>query len=267
MRAATHIVVVTAVALLAATPAFSQTGNSIPHLRPVHQGEVEELAATAAPALFRVRANVPVESGFFAPPVASDGIAVFLRIGDEPVLVTTYAYLATAESLEVWTGSVWATAEVTYGTPLFDLAALTIDDELLPEAPLELAAAWPTGVSVYVPLGTHGGTDEPEAVVGALSRDLPQALSYFVRAHVWQRNGYPILGADGEVLALTARFSPDGVGVLAIPFEEIAAWWSQRDALDPENPFHWEPEVRVETVQPRVNEDAFEIRTRLFEEE
>lgn len=253
-------------AVAAAVPAEAQTRNAIPHMRPVHQGEMEELAATAAPALFRVRANVPLESGFLAAPIESDGIAAYVRIGEEATLVTTYTYLATADSVEVWTGTGWVTAEIRYGTPLFDLAAITIQESLLPEEPLPLAEAWPVGVSVYVPLGTHGSTDTPETVVGALGRDLPEVLSYYVRAHFWQRNGYPILGADGEVIAVTANFAPDGVGVLAIPFEQIALWWERRESLDPDNPFHWEPDVRVETVQPRVNEEAFEIRGRLFED-
>jgi hypothetical protein len=67
-----------------------------------------------------------------------------------------------------------------------------------------------------------------------------------------------VLSANGEVIALTSRFAPDGHGVLAIPFEHIRTWRQESETLDP---FAWRPEVRVETIEPRVNEEAFEIRT------
>ena len=241
--------------------------NPIPHMRPVHHGELEALAEVAGEGLFRVRSFTAPGYGFRADPIESDGIAVLLAVGvAEPALITTYAYLAEATSVDVWINEEWVPAEVVHGTPMFDLAALTIEAPLPIESALRLATAWPLGASVYVPLATNGSTAEPETVVGTLGEALPDVLSYYVRAYFWQRNGYPVLSADGEVIALTSRFVPDGEGVLAIAFGHVATWRSEWDRLDPDDPFGWRPEVRVETVDPAVNEEAFEIRKRVSEQ-
>ena len=233
----------------------------------MHQGELESLASQAGEGLFRVRSYSAPGYGFRANAIENDGIAVLLAIGEEePALITTYGYLAEATTVDVWINEEWVPAEVVHGTPMFDLATLQVEAELPIENALPLAAAWPIGLSVYVPLATHSSDAAPELVVGALGEALPEVLSYYVRAHFWQRNGYPIISGDGEVIAMASRFAPDGTGILAIPFEHIATWRAEWERLDPDDPFGWRPEVRVETVEPAVNEEAFEIRTRLFED-
>ncbi|MFT6395819.1 MAG: hypothetical protein ACJAYU_000561 [Bradymonadia bacterium] len=246
------------VCLLGPVSALSQDTIPIPHISPMNQRELTEMADRAKSGLFRVHA-ISIPDGLFQPiPIEADGLAVWLKVGENPpALVTTYAYISAAQTVELLIGTEWVQAQVVYGSPLFDLAMLQVEVEPPVEDALPLVDSWPLEATVYVPLATSDSTVPSEVVHGMLGgRALPDMLSYYTRAHFWQRNGYPVVSRQGEVMAITSIYSPDGQGVLAVPFNHIATWQQEWGTLDPENPYDHQPEVRVERIDPVINGGA-----------
>lgn len=234
--------------------AHAQEAIPIPHLSPIDHGELEQMAEDSRSALYRVR-SVSTPDGLFQPiPLEGEGLAVWLTIGEnEPALVTTYGYVSAAQTVEVLIAGEWVDAEVVYGSPLFDLAMLDIEPELSPNDAIALVERWPMEAIVYVPLGTADSTAPAEVVQGMLGgRGLPDMLSYYIRAHLWQRNGYPIMSRAGEVMAIASIFAPDGDGILAIPFQQIATWRSEWENLDPDDLYNHRPTIRIERIEPVI---------------
>lgn len=248
------LIAITLLLAFATPDAAAQETVPIPHLTPLAPGELQTMGEETKPALFRVH-TVTTPDGLFQPiPLEAEGLAIWLTIGaNEPILVTTYGYVSAAQTIEVLLEDEWAPAELVHGSPLFDLAMLQVEEPPDPATALSLVESWPMEANVYVPLATSDSTAPAEVVQGMLGgRRLPDMLSYYIRAQFWQRNGYPIVSRSGEVMAICSIFSPDGDGVLAIPFEQVAAWQSEWDNLDPNDPYNHRPEVRVERVNLTV---------------
>jgi hypothetical protein len=104
------------VCLLGPVSALSQDTIPIPHISPMNQRELTEMADRAKSGLFRVHA-ISIPDGLFQPiPIEADGLAVWLKVGENPpALVTTYAYISAAQTVELLIGTEWVQAQVVSG--------------------------------------------------------------------------------------------------------------------------------------------------------
>lgn len=221
------------------------------------------VAERVGPAVFEVRTTTDLGRHFRPRYAEGTGAATLVRLAPEaePVLVTSYAHVAQAVSVEVRLGETWTAAAVTYGSPMFDLAVLQPDAEsgapLDPAAALPLATRWSPGSTVYCPAGAGSDGTPPGVVIGALGDPPANEMAYYVRGLFTQHNGYPIVAYDGSVLAIASLVAnDDGAGVLAIPFGHVATWHAEWPQLDTNSPIGWEPRVQTRSLELRTGDDA-----------
>lgn len=194
-----------------------------------------------------------------------DGAATWtVLVPDEPaVLVTAYAHVAQAATIEVQIGDAWMPATVDYGTPMFDLAVLRVPDVAPPEEALPLAEEWSMGISVFAPASVVEdprsliNDDSPAVRVGSLGAPPPEQYSFYVRALFDMRNGFPVVSLNGELLGVMSVPAPGRAGgSLAIPFQYIRVWRDEWSQLDPTTPIGWTPRIRHETIDLETGEEA-----------
>lgn len=225
------------------------SGAELPLPSVVDREALDALARQVAPSVLAVRTFTDLGENFRPRHAEGSGAAtwVALRPDESPVLLTAFAHVAQADRVEVRLGDEWVEAEVKHGTPMFDLAELVLDAShaatLAELPPLELAARWSMGGTVYSPTDRTADTD-PDVVIGAIGAP-PEDYEYYVRALFTQHNGYPVVSIRGDVLAITSILVGDrSGGSLAIPFGHITTWREEWPQLETDSPIGWEPRVR-----------------------
>lgn len=273
LRAAIALLVGSFVAF--STPAVSaQSGardqllrTELPGATLVTAEALEALDARISPAVFRLRTTADLGQNFRPRYVHADGVATWVQLVPEepPVLITSFAHVAQADSVEIEIQAQWYSAQVHNGTVMFDLATLQVDEAppLDPASALPLATSWPYGATIFSPALTDDAAahlrsaDNPDVVMGSLGPPPGEPFQYYTRATFSGHNGFPIVSIDGQVLAISSLPARDRIGgALVIPFSYISAWREEWGQLRAESPLGWVPRVRHEEIELEAGSEA-----------
>lgn len=251
--------------------------QELPRATLVTAEALEDLDDLLEPAVFRVRTTTDLGRNFRPRFSEADGVATLVQIAadEPPVLITAFAHVAQATTVEIEIADAWHPVQVRHGTVMFDLAELVLDSEaataipanvtaaLDPAHALPLARAWPYGATLFCPALTddaaaHLRSDgNPDVLLGTLGPSPREPFQFYTRATFTARNGYPIVAIDGQLLAVSSLPANDRIGgVLVIPFTYINAWHDEWDQLRDESPLGWVPRVRYEDVELESGDDA-----------
>lgn len=234
--------------------------------RALTERDLEALTVRVVGRIVRMRATQDLGPGYRPRLQQGDGYAVWLLMPDDPddantqytpILITTWSWLANAQSVEVQDGDRWLPATIELGGPTFDLARVQADLSLS-ASPLSLAAAWPMdGLLFGFQPPQEGALDPRGSVISGAQGAAPAGdFAYYLRSLVQQRNGLPVFNRQGEVLAIASFFAPDGRGSLAIGTQHLREWWSMRDRLDSSVVGGVRPLVRTESLELSTGSDA-----------
>ena len=207
----------------------------------------ERFAATLVP----VRTTETLPRGYRPQELVSEGVAVWLQVDDEPILITTFVHVARASLVEVYLGGQWRPATVEHGTAIFDLAQLAVEHDppsevlVLPE-PTTLAPE----LYGYAPVAPDTEGVAFPAYIGPPAATLP----YYRTTSAMVRNGYPIVSGDGALHGLCS-FVDETAATLVVPFEMIPTWIEEWPNLSDSG---WEPHVQTETFELNAGQDAFQ---------
>lgn len=224
-------------ALLAAQPATAENPVTLKASELPRAWTAEEASALVlelSAQCFPVRVVEPLPRGSRPKELVIDGVAVWLQLPGETNgrLVTPFALVARAKTIEVWHAGQWRPVTAAHGTLLFDLA------ELVPDAPMTIAAT-PAPVATVPPSDpvlfsiapVAPGASATAAAV-AMGAPQPEELVYYGRANTTLVRGYPLIDRQGRIQGLLSTPSPDGDGVLLIGSDRLAEWHEAWDRLD-----------------------------------
>lgn len=234
--------------------------------RALTERDLEALTARVTGRIVPMRATQDLGPGYRPRIQQGDGYAVWILMPDDPedddspqtpILVTTWSWLANAQSVEIQQGDRWVPASIELGGPTFDLARVQADVPPL-APPLSLATAWPMdGLLFGFQPPQQGALDPRGSVISGAQGPSPEGdFAYYVRSLVQQRNGLPVFNRQGEVLAIASFFAPDGRGSFAIGTQHLTEWWSMRDRLDATVVGGVRPIVRTESLELSTGTDA-----------
>lgn len=204
-----------------------------------------------------LRSRTDLGPGFRPRVIDGEGAATFVRFPDGSTgWITSFSHCARAHEIELLIDGEWTAATAAHGTSLFDLVRLDLPTGEGPEADraLRIADQWPLDGNVYSATGIR-----PDETLQPLVFGLGPAprgdYGFYVRSLASLTNGYPIVGLEGELIAVTSMVATDRHGgVFSIPLEMLNAWiaeWPQLRGVH-----GWEPNVIEETMELRTGREA-----------
>jgi hypothetical protein len=231
--------------------------------RPLRTGEgptavVDEDRAAAgarlANATITARVEIPVSRGGHVPTIAGDGAVTLVEIDGVATLITPFAWVAGASSIELLLGDQWVPATTLHGSTWYDLTALVVEVPL-PEnlVPLVLADSFAVDPVVFV--ATPAGAPDAEVAVTAFGLPPGDTEAWYVRALTPLRNGFALVDREYRLLAITSIAARDSHGgTYALSYDRIRTWADAWPSIDRGE--SWDTQVIDQIVTPVTGSDA-----------